>query len=97
MRRFLCSHLVKLSWGGGELVVNLEEIWETGAVLECEQEVPKGALAEIRAGDVFYAGRLNMVQQHEFGWRVEMEFSPLTRWAEEQFRPAHLLDLSEFG
>ena len=97
MRRFLCSHLVALSWSGGEVVANLEEIWENGAVLDCEREIPLGVLAELRPGGVFFAGWVRSVEHHEFGWRVEMELSPLTPWGAEQFRPAHLLDLSELG
>jgi len=36
------------------------------------------------------------VEQHEFGWRFEVEFSPMTPWDPAQFQPEHLLDLSEF-
>jgi hypothetical protein len=96
-RRYLCSHLVTLSWSGGERVVNLEEIWETGAVLECDEPVSAGVLAEIRCGNTFFAGRTTLSEAHDFGWRVEMEFSPMTPWSRERFLPDHLLDLSETG
>lgn len=94
MRRFLCSQLVTLSWGGGERTVNLEEIWESGSVLECEEPVSMNAHVEIRSANVFFAGRVTNTAEHDFGWRVEVEFSPLTPWSEEKFRPAHLLDVT---
>ena len=97
MRRFLCSELVTLSWSGGEWTVNLEEIWESGAVLECEEPLLTGAQIQIRPANLLFAGRVAEVVKHEFGWRVEVQFSPLTPWSEEKFRPAHLLDLTQLG
>jgi len=96
-RRYLCSHLVTLTWGAGQCVANLEEIWQTGAVVECDQPVSAGGLGELRCGGTFFAGRLVSADAHEFGWRVELEFSPLTPWSPERFRPEHLLDLLELG
>jgi hypothetical protein len=72
--------------------VNLEEIWGSGAVLECEEEVGNGALVKISADDVSFSGRVTAVERHEFGWQVEMAFSPLTPWTIEQWRPEHALD-----
>ena len=96
-RRYLCSQLVRLTWSGGERVVNLEEIWENGAVLESEEPLHAGVRAEVRAGSCFFAGRVATVGAYEFGWRIELEFSPLTPWSPERFRPDHLLDLWELG
>jgi hypothetical protein len=82
---------------GANTVVNLEEIWKTGAVLESEEPVEKGARVEIRCEAVFFSGDVTQVETHEFGWRFEMEFSPMTQWSLERFRPAHLLDFPEAG
>jgi hypothetical protein len=95
--RFLCSHLVVLRNNSAESIVNLEEIWEIGAVLESETAVEEGSRVEIRAGKAFFAGRIVRVEAHEIGWRFEVEFSPMTRWNPEEFQPAHLLDASELG
>jgi hypothetical protein len=100
-RRFLCSQLVALSdysseTGGGRLV-NLEEIWAGGAILEAETAVTSGSQVELRCGSAVFRGRIVEVQPHEFGWRFEVEFSPKTRWRLEDFRPDHLLDPSAVG
>ena len=94
-KRYLCSQLVALRCGGPPLTVNLEEIWESGAILESDHEIQHCALAELRCAGVSLYGRLTRAEKHDFGWRIEMEFSPLTPWSPERFRPDHLLDLTE--
>jgi hypothetical protein len=96
-QRFLCSQLVALRNNSIKAIVNLEEIWGNGAVLESEEPVEEGSRIEIRCGSAFFAGRIVQVVRHEFGWRLEVEFSPLTPWNPEEFQPAHLLDVSELG
>lgn len=91
--RYLCSELVALKIGSTTSTVNLEEIWPEGAILEAEDAVEDGAHIEIRSGDVLLAGRVVQVELHEFGWRVEVAFSPLTLWDPEKFKPQHLLAL----
>ena len=76
-------------------MVNLEEIWEGGAVLESEEPAEGGAKAELRCATALFAGHINRVERHEFGWRLEMEFSPLTLWSPDRFQPEHLLDPSQ--
>ena len=93
--RYLCSELVPLRVGAAEKMVNLEEIWELGAVFEAEEPVKQGARVELRAGGVLFAGKVTRVDPHEFGWRFEVEFSPLTPWSVERFLPKHLLDVSQ--
>ena len=96
-QRFLCSQLIGLRNNSVESFVNLEEIWENGAVLESEQPVHEGSKVEMRCGAAFFSGRIVQVEHHEFGWRFEVEFSPMTPWKLEQFQPEHLLDVSDFG
>lgn len=93
----LCSHLVRLRADDREQWVNLEEIWATGAVLECEEEVPVGALTTISADDATFCGRATAVERHEFGWRVELVFSSGTPWNVELWKPEHLLDPGKFA
>jgi hypothetical protein len=94
--RYLCSQLVSLKDRSGtptgNSVVNLEEIWRSGAVLESEQALEDGSRVEIRCGTTFFAAVVTGVEKHEFGWRVEVEFSPMTPWNPEEFQPEHLLD-----
>jgi hypothetical protein len=105
LQRYLCSQLVDLRLSTMEpgsrqtasRTVNLEEIWTNGAVLESDEPVEVGGKVEIRCGTAFFTGSIVSVERHEFGWRLEMEFSPATPWNSEQFRPEHLLDLSKLG
>ena len=92
-RRFFCSQLVALRNNSIGSIVNLEEIWENGAVLESEEPVEEGSKIEIRCGAAFFAGRIVQVERHEFGWRFEVAFSPMTPWNPEKFQPEHLLDV----
>jgi hypothetical protein len=98
-QRYLCSQLVALRNNSGDsavyLVANLEEIWETGAVIESEQPVKEGTNMEMRCGSALFAGRVVEVERHEFGWRLQVEFSPLTPWSLEKFEPEHLLNALE--
>jgi hypothetical protein len=103
--RYLCSQLVELrlstieprSHQAADRTVNLEEIWTHGAVLESEEPVEEGAKVEVRCEAAFFAGSIVKLERHEFGWRLEMEFSPMTPWNAEQFQPEHLLDVSKLG
>jgi len=96
--RYLCSHLVRLVVSGQpEQWVTLEEIWEDGAILECETEVESGASAIILAEEVSFTGRITAVKKHEFGVRAEMTFSPASRWKIEDWRPKHALDPKSLG
>jgi hypothetical protein len=94
-QRFLCSQLVALteasSRTGGDRIVNLEEIWITGAILEAETALTRGAQVELHCGPAFFRGRIVEVEPHEFGYRFEVEFSPKTPWRPEEFRPDHLV------
>ena len=98
-QRYLCSHLVALRNNSEEssvhLVANLEEIWATGAVIESEKPVKEGTNMEMRCGSALFAGRVVQVERHEFGWRLQVEFSPLTPWSLEKFEPQHLLNISK--
>ena len=93
-RRYLCSHLVTLVFGGHSQVVNLEEICRTGACLDSEKPVPAGVRVEMRTQGVRFHGTITDVEKHDLGWRIDLEFSPLTPWSLEHFRPQHLLDPS---
>jgi hypothetical protein len=98
-RRYLCSQLILLrnnsTAPASNSVVNLEEIWENGAVLESEEAIQEGARVEIRCEKAFFSGDAVHVEKHGYGWRVEVQFSPMTHWKPEEFQPEHLLDLPE--
>jgi hypothetical protein len=91
-RRYLCSELVFLESEETRVVVNLEEIWAGGAVIECETPVEPGARLRLLAGKHTFWGTVVLVESHEFGCRAELEFSPMTPWKPEEYSPQHLLD-----
>lgn len=96
-RRYLCSELIFLEAEKTRTVVNLEEIWTTGAVIECE--TPPGTLdlgmrVRLRAGNRTFWASVTAAEQHEFGCRVAVEFSPMTPWKPEEYTPHHLFDPS---
>lgn len=93
-QRYLCSELVTLKVNSADCIMNLEEIWQDGASLESDDPVGDGASVELRCGAALFAGKVTQVERHEFGWRVEVEFSPLTPWNPEQFRPQHMLGVA---
>jgi hypothetical protein len=92
MTRYLCSHLVRLTTAGHEQWANLEEIWESGAVLDCEEEVARDSAAMFSGDEVVFRGRVTHCGEHRFGWRVELELSSETPWSVELWKPEHALD-----
>jgi hypothetical protein len=96
-QRYLCSELVFLEYAETRAVVNLEEIWTTGAVIECETAIEAGTRFRLRTGNRSFSGTAVLIEPHEFGCRVEVEFSPMTLWKREEYSPHHLLDPSTLG
>ena len=92
--RYLCSHLVTISWDDGATIANLEEIDATGASLESEVGLQPETVVELRSGAAYFEGKITEAEKHGFGWRICLQFSPLTPWSIERFRPEHLLDLT---
>src|ERR1700734_82951 len=95
--RYLCSELVTLKVNSTASIVNLEEIWREGAILESEDAVEDGVAVEMQCRDVLFVGRVIRVEHHEFGWRIEVEFSPETPWNKTRFQPQHMLDVGTPG
>jgi hypothetical protein len=93
-RRYLCSQLVTLRWSGRSRLVNLEEICRTGAWIESDEPVGPGTRVEMRVESARFHGTVTDVEEHELGWRLTLEFSPMTPWTLESFQPEHLLDPS---
>lgn len=96
VKRFLCSDLVVLSVDGEARLVNLEEIWRTGAVVESEEDAAPGGKAQLRAGGATLEVDIERVERHEYGRRIEIRFTD-REWTPELFTPAHLTDLTAVG
>src|ERR1700744_4787916 len=96
VKRFLCSDLVVLTVDGQARYVNLEEIWKTGAVVESEQSATLAARGALRAAGGTLESDVERVDQHEYGYRLEIRFVD-REWTPELFSPAHLTDLTTIG
>lgn len=92
--RYLCADLVVLRLNDAHSIVNLEEIWPSGAIVESEVALESGASVEIEGGEARFSAVITQVESHAFGWRMELHFSPLTPWSADLFRPLHLFDPS---
>ena|SRR5665213_3526947 len=92
--RYLCSDLIVLRVDHTPCGANLEEIWTTGAVVDSEIPLENGASIEMEGGSACFSAVVTGVESHEFGWRIELQFSPLTPWNPDLFRPLHLFDPS---
>jgi hypothetical protein len=96
IRRYLCSELVTLTIAGQSSVVNLEEIWRSGAVIEAEENIPAGVSANLQAGALRLDISIERVEKHAYGYRVEVSFADAV-WTPELFTPAHLTDLTSLS
>jgi len=94
-RRYLCSQLVTLRWGAESHIVNLEEICRNEAMLEADACVPVSTQVTLVAEKSRFHGIVSSAEEHEFGWRIRVELSPLTPWSLDAFAPEHLLDPSD--
>jgi hypothetical protein len=92
LRRYLCSHLVRLSVGTRVHWANLEEIWNAGAILECEEEVTPGDYLTVSCDEISFDAKVTALEWDGSGWRVEVLFSEHTPWTMELWTPEHVLD-----
>lgn len=95
--RCLCSELVTVRWQDAfgrrhEVVANLGEIWEEGAVLESEVPVRSDTLVRIESHAVELEGRVARCAADFMGYRIEVAFPEECRWSRERYEPQHFLD-----
>ena len=84
-----------LRWGAESRIVNLEEICRNEAALEADAAVPVSTRVTLIAKNSRFHGIVTSTREHEFGWRIRVELSPLTPWSLDAFQPEHLLDPSD--
>ncbi len=91
--RYLCSDLLRVRGPGGwSGWVNLEEIWDRGAVLESESpiELQQKLLLQKQGGKIW--GAVEECAEHAFGYRIQVKFLFDQKWSPALFRPEHLFD-----
>lgn len=95
--RVLCSELVTARWvsefgSEREVVVNLEEIWSSGATLQSPGPIRSKTPLDIRTPKLELSGVVRICRADFTGYFVEMEFDEDVRWSRELYEPEHLFD-----
>ena len=94
----MCSEMlalhVQLKRGGLHTrIVNLEEIWASGAVFLSDTRVPRAERLWLACRGRSFQGKVvGQEFQKELGYMVRMEFDPGHRWSCEKYRPKHMLN-----
>jgi hypothetical protein len=97
-QRYMCSDLVTARWTTvlgrrrREEVVNLEEIWPSGAVLSFSGPLRPETEVEFAGGDACFRGRVKSCAADFVGYLVEIRFEPGSEWSRERYEPEHLFD-----
>jgi hypothetical protein len=73
--------------------VNLEEIWETGALFRSETRVCRFSRLSFKGGEHEFRGTV-MSQNYArgLGYLIEIKFDASCRWSALKFRPKHFLN-----
>ena len=95
--RMLCADMVELRWkdATGKLrhaTGLLEDICASGACLQLEAAVPRGAEVFWESPRQEFRGRVRYCVYREIGYFIGVEFISSTRWSKKAFRPQHMLD-----
>jgi len=96
-QRYMCADLVKIQVQGCdppmEMVANLEDISPSGACLQLEAAVRKGASIEIVCSKCRLKGKVKYCRYAEMGYDVGVQFDERESWDRQRFEPQHLLDI----
>ena len=94
----MCADLVKIQIHTDgephtETVANLEDISPSGACLQLEVAVRKGADIDIVCSRCRLKGKVKYCRFVETGYDVGVCFQESESWSRERFEPKHLLDV----
>ena len=73
-------------------MANLEDISLSGACIQTESAILRGATVSIRYGDGELVGTVRYCLYRDLGYFLGIQFSESSRWSQKHFRPRHLLD-----
>jgi len=98
--RMLCADMVKVSWKDAlgkrrRSVGLLEDISSSGACLQLETPVPKGAEIRWACPKQEFSGLVRYCVYREIGYFVGVEFKEDSHWSQRTYEPQHLLDLEQ--
>ena len=91
--RWLCSHLVELSFLGDRSLSEtglLEEIEATQAWVAVEKAYPVGSRVDLAAGDYRLSAEVVRCRSRENDYRLKLQFLSGSVWSPEVWRPDHL-------
>jgi hypothetical protein len=93
----MCSELVKASWQDTfgrkrETVVNLEEVWTNGALLQLESPVRPDTPIEMSVKGINFSGTVKKCSADFIGFQVEMCFVDGQEWSRDLCEPDHFFD-----
>jgi len=93
--RQLCSDLIEVRVDGDEpreLIANLEDISPSGACLQFEELVARGARVTLRLGHYKFRGQIRYCILTGLGYFAGVQFEAGRKWSRELYEPKHLLD-----
>lgn len=73
----------------------LEDISPSGACLQLETPVPKGAEIRWACPQQEFSGHVCYCVYREIGYFVGVEFQEDSHWSQRAYKPQHLLDLQQ--
>ena len=94
----LCADMVTVCWenkrGKPQQVPGLlEDISTSGACLQLEMPVPRGAVIHWESPKQKFTGRVQYCVFREIGFFVGVAFDSDIKWSKRTYKPQHLLDL----
>jgi hypothetical protein len=98
--RHMCAELVRIQLRTApgdveEEIANLEEISPSGACIQLDRAVQRGADIEINCHQCKLRGKVRYCRFAGIGYDIGIQFDERGAWSRERFEPEHMLDVSE--
>jgi hypothetical protein len=97
--RFLCLDMLSVSWvnasgkGSSECAI-VAEIWSSGAILQTETAIPKGAILTLAAPGGSICAKVSDYTQDDYGFLIHMTVDSPECWFPHSYCPADLMPKS---
>ena len=96
-QRLLCSDLISVTWikhrgSRATITANLENVSASGACIQVDTPIRKGAILELVHGKHRLRGKVRYCLFQQIGYYVGVQFEPGVKWSERRYKPKHLLD-----
>ena len=97
--RFLCLEMLKVSWvddsgrGASECAI-VAEIWRSGAILQTETAIPKGAILTVAAPNGSVRAEVTDCSRDDYGFVIQMTVNSPECWFPHSYSPKDLIPKS---